>query len=77
MLSSNSLQNLKEIEQKTAEILHLIFSLSCRIASVTSYLRENEAENLQNGDVHPTQIPDFHLSVNVTLQAIYINHMAM
>ena len=36
-----------------------IFSLSCSIASVTSYLIENEAENLQNGDVHLTQIPDF------------------
>ena len=24
-----------------------------------SYLRENEAENLQNGDVHFDQIPDF------------------
>ena len=30
-----------------------------RIASVTSYLSENEAKNLQNGDVHPAQIPDF------------------
>ena len=26
---------------------------------MTSYLRENEAENLQNGDVHFAQIPDF------------------
>ena len=26
---------------------------------MTSYLRENEAENLQNGDVHLAQIPDF------------------
>ena len=26
--------------------------------SVTSYLRENEAENLQNGDVHFAEIPD-------------------
>ena len=24
-----------------------------------SYLRENEAENLQNGDVHLVLIPDF------------------
>ena len=36
-----------------------IFALSCRIASVTSYLSENEAENLQNGDVDVAQIPDF------------------
>ena len=35
------------------------FSLSCRIVSVTSYLRENEAENLQNGDIHLAQVPDF------------------
>ena len=26
---------------------------------MTSYLRENEAENLQNGDYHLAQIPDF------------------
>ena len=26
---------------------------------MTSYLSENEAENLQNGDVHLAQIPDF------------------
>ena len=32
--------------------------LSCQIAFVASYLRENEAENLQNGDVHFAQIPD-------------------
>ena len=36
-----------------------IFSLSCRIASVTSYLSENEARNLQNGDVDLAQISDF------------------
>ena len=29
--------------------------------SVTSYLSENEAENLQNGDVHLAQIPDFEV----------------
>ena len=29
--------------------------------SVTSYLSENEAENLQNGDVHLAQIPDFEM----------------
>ena len=26
---------------------------------MTSYLRENEAEDLQNGDVHVSQILDF------------------
>ena len=33
--------------------------MSCRIASVTSYLSENEAKYLQNGDIHLAQIPDF------------------
>ena len=28
---------------------------------MTSYLRENEAENLQNGNVHLAQISDFGL----------------
>ena len=28
---------------------------------MTSYLCENEAENLQNGDFHLAQIPDFGL----------------
>ena len=28
---------------------------------MTSYLIENEAENLQNGDVHLSQIPDFEV----------------
>ena len=35
--------------------------MSCSIAAVTSYLCENEAENLQNGDVHIAQIPDFDM----------------
>ena len=38
-----------------------IFSVSWRIASVTSYLSENEAKNLQNGDVHLAQIADFEM----------------
>ena len=28
---------------------------------MTSYLSENEAKNLQNGDVHLAQIPDFEM----------------
>ena len=28
---------------------------------MTSYLSENEAENLQNGDVHLAQTPDFEM----------------
>ena len=38
-----------------------IFSISCGIASVMSYLSEKEAKNLQNGDVHIAQIPDFEM----------------
>ena len=38
-----------------------IFSMSCGIVSVTSYLSENEAKNLQNGDVHIAQILDFEM----------------
>ena len=38
-----------------------LISMSCGIASVTSYLSENEAKNLQNGDVHIAQIPDFEM----------------
>ena len=49
------------LSQKTPEILQFHFSLSCSIASVTSYLSENEAENLQNGDVHLAQIPDIEM----------------
>ena len=43
------------------EVLRFHFSLSCSIASVTSYLSENEAENQQNGNVHVAQIPDFEI----------------
>ena len=45
----------------------------CSIASATSYLSENEAKNLQNGDVYLAQIPDFemgyvenHLAIDVS-----------
>ena len=39
-----------------------IFPVSCSVAYVTSYLSENEAKNLQNGDVHIAQILDFEIS---------------
>ena len=38
-----------------------IFSISCSIASVTSYFIEKEVKNLQNGDVHIAQIPDYEM----------------
>ena len=44
-----------------------IFLMSCRIASVTSYLSENEAKNLQNGDVHLAQIPSFGWNISRTI----------
>ena len=44
LLNSNSPQNLKQIEQKNPEITFK-FSFFYWIASVTSHLRENEAEN--------------------------------
>ena len=59
LLSSNSPENFKQIKQKSPEILHFHFSFSSRIASVTSYLCENEAENLQNGDFYLAQIYHF------------------
>ena len=61
LLSSNSLQSFKQIKQKTSETLQFNFLLSCSIASVTSYLSENEAENLQTGNVHLAQNPDFEI----------------
>ena len=36
---------------------------------MTSYLSENEAKNLQNGDVHPAQIADLgmgYLEIHLT-----------
>ena len=47
------LQNFKPIEHNTSEILHFIFSWS--------YLNENEAKNLHNGDVDLAQIPNFKM----------------
>ena len=35
--------------------------MPCSIASVTSYASGIEAKNLQNGDVHIAQIPDFEM----------------
>ena len=50
-----------KVQQKTPEKLHFNFSLYHRIASLITYLSENEAENLQNGDVHLAKIPDFEM----------------
>ena len=54
-----NLQNFKQMKQKTQELRYCTFLFfQCR-ASVVSYLSENEAKNLQKGDIHPAQVPDF------------------
>ena len=40
---------------------------------MTSYLSENEAENLQNGDVHLAQIPDFEMEYLETVWLSQVN----
>ena len=60
LLSSNSMQSFKQIKQHTPEILHFHFFIVLQHCARDIILKsENEAENLQNGDVHPAQIPDF------------------
>ena len=59
--SSNSLQSFKQIKQKTSEILHFQFFIVLQYLVCDAHLIENEAENLQNGDVHLAQIPDFEM----------------
>ena len=49
--------------EKTPQIMHFHFFMSCRITSVTSYLSEHEAKSLQNGDVYLAQIPDFEWNI--------------
>ena len=44
--------------------------MPCSIASVTSYLSENESKSLQNGDVHIAQIPDFEMEYLRTICAL-------
>ena len=44
--------------------MHFHFFIVLQVASVTSYLSENEAENLQHGDVHFAQIPDYEIKKN-------------
>ena len=51
------MQNFKQIEAKTPEIMH--FHFFNRIAFVTLYLSENDAKNLQSGDVYLALIADF------------------
>ena len=46
-------------KQRLLRYCTLIFLMYCRIASVTSYLSESEAKNLQNDAVHLVQVADF------------------
>ena len=50
-----------------------VFSLCCRSASVTSYLSAIESENLQNGNIHPAQIPDFEQDSSRTIWRIVVS----
>ena len=59
MFTSNGLQISNKSNKRLLRYRTFILSMLCRIASVTLYLSENEAKNLQNGDVHLAQIPDF------------------
>ena len=61
LFTCNSLQSFRQIKQRTHEVLQIHFSMSCSIAFVTSHLSGIEAKNLQNGDVHIAQIPDFEM----------------
>ena len=45
--------------EKGLLFLLTLIGLGGRIASVTLYLNENEAENPQNGEVHLAQMADF------------------
>ena len=61
LLSFKALKISNESNKRILRYCTFILSFSCRIASVTSYLCENEAENLQNGDFHLAQISEFRM----------------
>ena len=50
-----------ESNKRLLKYCTLIFSMPCSIAPVTSYLSDNEAKNLQNGDIYLAQILDFEM----------------
>ena len=50
-----------------------LISLSLRIVSVMSHLCENEAENLENGNVHLAQIPDIGKDISRTIWRIEVS----
>ena len=56
------MQSFKQIKQHTPEIMHFHFFIVLQHCSRDIILKsENEADNLQNSDVHPAQIPDFEM----------------
>ena len=55
------MQNFKQIEQKTPEILHSHFFNVLQDCVGDVILSENEAKNLQYGDIHLAQIPNFEM----------------
>ena len=62
LLSSNSMQSFKQIKQHTPEIMHFHFFIVLQHCARDIILKsENEADNLQTGDVHPAQIPDLKM----------------
>ena len=61
MPNSNSLQSFKQSKQKTLEVFHFHFFIVLQHCVCDVIFKWNEAENLQNGDVHLTQIPDLEL----------------
>ena len=44
---------------------------------MTSYLSENEAKNLQNGDVHIAQIPDFEMEYLETILRLEVGDSSL
>ena len=57
----NSLQDSIQIKQKTHEVLHFHFFNVLQHCVYDIILSQNEAKNLQNGDIHIAQIPDFEI----------------
>ena len=44
---------------------------------MTSYLSENGAENLQNGDVHLAQIPEFGRNISRTIWRVEVSESSL
>ena len=62
-----------ESNKRLVRYCTLIFSMSYRIASVTSYLSKNEAKTLQNGDIRLAQIPTLKWVISRTIWSIEVS----